>query len=237
MAFFLLNGGMPVTLCRRIRTISNGSDLCIPSGVGGAQLPMKPWSLQDGWWLMYDAWCVYIYTPSCELRKSQKKWLLINEFPFSKMGYVSSLDGMYILYINFTRVHMSPFLFWTLELRSDGAPQITLKVLGVWEAYSLGTYGWSRKEYYSLFVNKFFYCHSCKFEGFVSENVLFLFFLSSSMRTFQPTEISEWRDDWLKRGFPEKMSAHCRWTTTTCHQATIGATNSKWACGVLWRSY
>ena len=42
MAFFLLNGGMPVTLCRRIRTISNGSDLCIPSGVGGAQLPMKP---------------------------------------------------------------------------------------------------------------------------------------------------------------------------------------------------
>lgn len=47
-------------------------------------------------------------------------------------------------------------LFWTLELRSDGAPQITLKVLGVWEAYSLGTYGWSRKEYYSLFVNMFF---------------------------------------------------------------------------------
>ena len=45
---------------RRIRTISNGSDLCIPSGVGGAQLPMKPWSLQDGWWLMYDAWCIYI---------------------------------------------------------------------------------------------------------------------------------------------------------------------------------
>lgn len=204
-------------------------------GSSAANEAMKPprWMMIDVWCMM----CIYIYTPSCELRKSQKKWLLINEFPFSKMGYVSSLDGMYILYINFTRVHMSPFLFWTLELRSDGAPQITLKVLGVWEAYSLGTYGWSRKEYYSLFVNKFFYCHSCKFEGFVSENVLFLFFLSSSMRTFQPTEISEWRDDWLKRGFPEKMSAHCRWTTTTCHQATIGATNSKWACGVLWRSY
>ena len=224
---------------RRIRTISNGSDLCIPSGVGGAQCQ---WSheaskMDDDRCMMY----IYIYVlPSWELRKSQKKWLLINEFPFSKMGYVSSLDGMYI---NFTQVHMSPFYFehWNwgrmVHLKSPWRCLWVLRSIFPWNV-------WVVKKRILFTFCKYvfsFIGHSCKFEGFVSENVTCLFFLSfflsSSMRTFQPTEISEWRDDWLKRGFPVKMSAHCRWTTTTCHQATIGATNSKWACGVLWRSY
>ena len=99
-------GEMPVTLSAAESAPFPTDLICVYQVAWGelsANEAMKPSQqkskMDDDWCMMY-IFIIYIYTyictPSWELRKSQKKWLLINEFPFSKMGYVSSLDGMYI---------------------------------------------------------------------------------------------------------------------------------------------
>ena len=95
------SGEMPVTLSAAESAPFPTDLICVYQVAWGelsANKAMKPSQqkskMDDDWCMMYIY--IYICTPSWELRKSQKKWLLINEFPFSKMGYVSSLDGMFI---------------------------------------------------------------------------------------------------------------------------------------------